>query len=245
MTGYACTLRGAHPTSGAGTAVYVHGDHLGTARAFTDSGGDVVGQRFFNAWGGLEASTGSVSTRYGYVGAQGYQTDAATGLMHLGARYYDPTIGRFLQRDPIGIAGGFNAYAYTENAPTSASDPDGMKKQRFERKIDEMQLICPNYDLPGYNKVITQEKWGTFEYDDMSGARGAALLSGIGACIVGASSLVAPPMAGIAAWIGAGALAADTAADIQEEHNRRNAKLVESRWITVRCENVRRGVYVD
>ena len=45
--------------------------------------------------------------------------------MHVGYRWYDPATGRFLQRDPIGIRGGTNVYAYVNNAPTGLVDPDG------------------------------------------------------------------------------------------------------------------------
>jgi RHS repeat-associated protein len=49
------------------------------------------------------------STGFGY---DGYRYDPETGLYHTGARYYDPRLGRFLQPDPIGQAGGLNIYAY-------------------------------------------------------------------------------------------------------------------------------------
>jgi len=46
-------------------------------------------------------------------------------FLHVGARYYDPSSGRFLQRDPIGIMGGTNVYAYVYNMPTRGVDPTG------------------------------------------------------------------------------------------------------------------------
>ena len=46
-------------------------------------------------------------------------------LQHVGARWYDPDIGRFVQRDPIGIAGGLSVYAYVLNRPTIGVDPTG------------------------------------------------------------------------------------------------------------------------
>ena len=59
-------------------------------------------------------------------GAQyGYYTDDATGLQLLTNRYYDPSSGRFLTRDPIGYKGGINLYAYTRNNPVNAIDPLG------------------------------------------------------------------------------------------------------------------------
>jgi RHS repeat-associated protein len=73
---------------------------------------------------------GGPEDRYGYAGAWGYQThDFPSGdpipFVHVGARYYDPASGRFLQRDPIGIRGGLNVYLYLGNQPTMGADPSG------------------------------------------------------------------------------------------------------------------------
>ena len=45
---------------------------------------------------------------------------------HVGARYYNPSSGRFLQRDPIGIRGGLNVYSYAYNSPLAWIDPSGL-----------------------------------------------------------------------------------------------------------------------
>ena len=71
-----------------------------------------------------------MTTRYGYVGASGYEESPAGSppdveFVHVGARWYDPSTGRFLQRDPIGILGGINVYAYAANEPTAVVDPSG------------------------------------------------------------------------------------------------------------------------
>ncbi|MEK6536046.1 MAG: RHS repeat-associated core domain-containing protein, partial [Actinomycetota bacterium] len=74
--------------------------------------------------------------RFGYAGAWGYQR-ATTSLssdpyrdgfpfLHVGARYYDPASGRFLQRDPIGIRGGTNVYEYAGSNPVYVVDPSGL-----------------------------------------------------------------------------------------------------------------------
>jgi RHS repeat-associated protein len=47
-------------------------------------------------------------------------------LLHVGERWYQPGIGRFIQRDPIGIAGGLNVYAYCESDPAGIVDPLGL-----------------------------------------------------------------------------------------------------------------------
>ena len=57
-----------------------------------------------------------------YAGAR---FDAETGLVYLRARHYSPTLGRFLQPDPVGTAGGVNLYAYALNDPINRRDPRG------------------------------------------------------------------------------------------------------------------------
>jgi len=57
----------------------------------------------------------------------GQYEDAATGLHYNYWRDYDPRLGRYLQPDPIGLAGGdVNLYAYVRNDPLNWSDPTGL-----------------------------------------------------------------------------------------------------------------------
>ena len=109
------------------TLKFYHTDMIGTTRMMSDSVGFPISSlsAVYTAFG--ERVTGSAN-RYGYGGAWGYQTDD-TGdfpFQHVGAKYYDPSIGRFLQRDPIGIGGGRNVYAYVRNEPTGLIDPSGL-----------------------------------------------------------------------------------------------------------------------
>ena len=106
-----------------GSSQYVHDDHLGTLRLTTNSSGVAGSLRTFTAFGErLSAS----QDRFGYVGTYGYQAHAEMPYLHLGHRYFDPTTGRFLQRDPIGIKGDTNVYAYVSQ-PTLGIDPSGLQ----------------------------------------------------------------------------------------------------------------------
>jgi RHS repeat-associated protein len=131
------------------TTHYLHNDHLGST--WYMSGDDLTTmyrRAVRTGFGQHVVGTGSgPDSRYGYAGSWGYQehdVDAdgagdgqpdnrlnasyATGFpyLHVGARYYDPGSGRFMQRDPIGIRGGLNVYEYAYSAPTQAVDPSGL-----------------------------------------------------------------------------------------------------------------------
>jgi uncharacterized protein RhaS with RHS repeats len=48
------------------------------------------------------------------------------GIYYYRARYFSATLGRFLQRDPIGYEGGINLYSYCGNSPNDYTDPYGL-----------------------------------------------------------------------------------------------------------------------
>ncbi|NOT02698.1 MAG: hypothetical protein HOP29_19000 [Phycisphaerales bacterium] len=83
------------------------------------------------------STIGTADTRYQYVGQHGYETFADLPYQHVGARWYDPSTGRFLQRDPIGIHGGMNVFEYISNAPTFATDASGLASGDFWDRLDE------------------------------------------------------------------------------------------------------------
>jgi RHS repeat-associated protein len=57
---------------------------------------------------------------------QGREYDSATGLYYFRARWYDPVSGRFISKDPKGIGGGLNLYAFCGNNPVNFTDPFGL-----------------------------------------------------------------------------------------------------------------------
>ena len=103
------------------SAQYYHADGLGSVVAATDNTGVTVGTQRFDAWGNVIASTGTIP-HYGYTGREPDET----GLVYYRARYYDPSLGRFTQRDPSGLGGGINLYAYVSNNPVNLLDPSGL-----------------------------------------------------------------------------------------------------------------------
>ena len=57
---------------------------------------------------------------------QGRERSAATGLVNFRMRWYDPATGRWLSKDPIGLSGGLNLYAFCLNSPINSIDPFGL-----------------------------------------------------------------------------------------------------------------------
>jgi RHS repeat-associated protein len=90
-----------------------------------DNKGFVTSSDLYDAWG--NRFTGKDNTDpYGYNAQYGYYTDREIGLILCTYRYYNPLIGRWLNRDPIGTKGGLNLYTYVGNRPVDKSDPSGL-----------------------------------------------------------------------------------------------------------------------
>ncbi len=99
-------------------------DHRGSVRLVVDTATGVVAQRIdYDEFGGVQADSTPSFQPFGYASAL-YDPD--TGFMHLGRRDYDPSIGRFLSRDGLGLGGGLpNLYSYAAGDPVNFVDVDG------------------------------------------------------------------------------------------------------------------------
>ena len=97
-------------------------DGLGSERTVTDSSQTVTGTLTSEAFGQTVASTGSSSNPYMFAATSGYRNDGDAGLSHVGARYYDAQVGRFITRDTYLDQ---KPYAYCEHDPVNATDPSG------------------------------------------------------------------------------------------------------------------------
>jgi RHS repeat-associated protein len=98
-------------------------DALGSTLALTDPSGNVLEYDSYEPYGNLTVLAGS------YQGSDfqftGRELNPADGLYYMRSRYYSPAIGRFISRDPAGLAGGMNLYAYAGDSPTNFTDPTG------------------------------------------------------------------------------------------------------------------------
>ncbi|MCK5125525.1 MAG: RHS domain-containing protein [candidate division Zixibacteria bacterium] len=102
---------------------YYHTDHLGTPLVLTNEYGSIRWKARYYPFGELAYEWASAKN---YIRMPGQWHDEETDLYYNWHRYYDPTTGRYLQPDPIGLAGGMNLYAYVGNNPTNAFDKNGM-----------------------------------------------------------------------------------------------------------------------
>ena len=91
----------------------------------------LITQRF-DPWGNLTQSSGSIPV-YGYTGRE----PDPSGFMFYRARYYSPSLGRFISRDPLGLQAGINPYAYVNNNPVNFNDPDGLLAINAARMVTD------------------------------------------------------------------------------------------------------------
>lgn len=105
-----------------GKAYYYLTDALGSVIAMTDETGAKANTYAYTPTGTLRTDKTTQEAPQPYRFAAGYQDP--TGLYHLNARFYDPTLGRFTQPDPSGQE--VNPYLYAEGDPTNRIDQSGL-----------------------------------------------------------------------------------------------------------------------
>ena len=131
-TGSASTMKSYYYAGGARVAVrtgsslnWIVGDHLGSTSVVTDANGANAETRLYKPWG-EQRYPGGMQPGFGFTGQRG---EPALGLYDYKARWYDVSLGRFIQADTIvpgaGNPSAWDMYAYTLNNPVRFSDPSG------------------------------------------------------------------------------------------------------------------------
>jgi RHS repeat-associated protein len=99
-------------------------DEQGTIKDVLDNTGAVIDHVSYDSLGRIVNQTNVLDLRYAYTGRE---WDGETGQYYNRARYYDPTVGRFISEDPLGFgAGDTNIYRYVGNSFVNETDPSGL-----------------------------------------------------------------------------------------------------------------------
>lgn len=134
-------------THGGATTTYVYADGQGTPLVEMDASGNVT-----NAFDYMPYGSQAMGLPQDGPGYTGHVHDAASGLVYMQARYYDPVLGRFLSVDPVqpgaGNAFNFNRYDYANNSPIVNVDPDGW--QSVGEMINSGAEGCGPVSCAGY-----------------------------------------------------------------------------------------------
>ncbi|MGF1727686.1 RHS repeat-associated core domain-containing protein [Photobacterium nomapromontoriensis] len=152
-----------------GEIYYYQLDHLGTPLTLTDQHGDIAWQADYTTEGVANLSIERIGNPLRF---QGQYYDVESGLHYNRFRYYDPTVGRFIHQDPIGLVGGINPYQYAPN-PVQWVDPLGLSCKESKAQ--------PPYAM-GYNRITDDSNSNT--YVNYKALEGRTL----------------PPDAGISGW---------------------------------------------
>ena len=100
-------------------------DALGSTIALADTSGVIQTSYTYEPFGAVTSAGASTLNSHQFTGRE---TDGASGLSFYRARYYSPTVGRFISEDPLGFPGGPdpNVYAYVWNNPVGLVDSFGL-----------------------------------------------------------------------------------------------------------------------
>ena len=120
-------------------------DHNGNIVAYVSESGDLSAQYVYDPYGNLLAATGPLASQFAF----GFSTkihDREAGLISYQRRFYSPSLGRWLNRDPIEEDGGENLYAFCENNPISDYDLLGTKIiMHFDRRLNEVSISTSSH----------------------------------------------------------------------------------------------------
>tara|TARA_R110001592_G_scaffold408_2_gene2283 strand:+ start:1126 stop:5742 length:4617 start_codon:yes stop_codon:yes gene_type:complete len=118
---------------------YVHTNHIDTPLALTNQTGNLVWKASYTPFGKIDITTDLLSEKL-TARFPGQYSDIETGLYYNYFRDYDPELGRYIQSDPIGLAGGINTYGYVGGNPISYYDIYG---------LDSIS-ISANFQIPSF-----------------------------------------------------------------------------------------------
>jgi len=121
-----------------GATSFYNADGLGSVTSLSNAGGAVAQTHSFDSFGKQTSSSGSLTNPFQYTGRD---SDTETNLYFYRARYYDPTVGRFISEDPLGFEAGPNFYKYVSDDPLNYADPFGLSPADVQRILNQAQNL--------------------------------------------------------------------------------------------------------
>ncbi len=138
-------------------------DNNGNVIGYWDESGSLVAEYSYDAFGNTLSSSGSMASVFPHRFSTKYY-DAETDLYYYGYRYYAPSLGRWISRDPIEETGGRNLYAICLNGLPFDTDPTGLSGILFLRGGDaENAVVSSVEDIP-WKPCATMKSFGKFYY---------------------------------------------------------------------------------
>ena len=185
---------------------YYINDLSGSPVVAMDEAGQVIWRESYRPYGErLKNEIGSQENKTWFTSRH---QDTDTGLVYMGARFYDPMIGRFVSTDPQRFSEkdihSFNRYAYGNNNPVRYYDRNGMW-------VEDAVLAVPGLALGAYSlgQNLKQGNWGSALVDF-----GGIVADGIALAIPGVPGVAGLSIAATRAGAGAGAKGGETAAEL-------------------------------
>jgi RHS repeat-associated protein len=233
-------------TGGSAAVYYDHGDQLGSSSAITNSAGTLEELMDYFPYGNirLDQKAGSYSEQRKYTG---HEYDVDTGLSYMEARYYNPSIGRFLSQDPVYLAignndqiklltkteltdvlsdpQGLNSYSYARNNPLRYVDPDGKffreKWEEAKEKANQGVVWVGNKAEQAYqnNAVARYALDHPYQAGAAIGVVGGALVAG--GVVAGGGAITCGVLCG-----GTAATVAGTAAPVAQQAQKNQQQIM-------------------
>ena len=201
-----------------GVTTFIRADHIGRPVFGTNTGGTKTWTASYLPFGGVRTTTGTpITARFP---GQWFQSES--GLHQNWMRDYDPTTGRYLQADPLGLVDGASVYGYARQSPSMYSDPTGECPVCLLVIVVAAALLTPDAaNAPGYcDEIAPLEEFAPYINGVIAAVTVAPFAAGFPRAAVGSKQTAlqvtvhgAERIAGPSATRG-GVLTADRAAEV-------------------------------